>query len=66
MPSMHPRGRQLRAIHTDARNRVAGVLAQAMAQRPPDNRGYVRCPLDEGMGKQIQEVTLLLDVEKPN
>ena len=57
MPSMHPRGRQLRAIHTDARNRVVGVLAQAMAQRPPDNRGYVRCPLDEGMGKQVQEVT---------
>ena len=61
-----PRIRQLRTFHADARARAVGVLAQAMAQRPPDDGGYVRCSSDERVGKQVQEVTLLLDVKKPN
>ena len=53
-------------FHTDARAREVGVLAQPMAHRPSDYEGYVQCPSDEGMGKQVQKVTLLLDVKKPN
>ena len=61
-----PRSRQLRAFHTDTRTRAVELVAQAMAQRSPDDGGYVWCSPDEGVGKQVREVILLLDVKKPN